>query len=209
MIENKQISQIIKKRAYLFLWDVAFSLRTASFLFLLAAYLILPHPVLAHGGGELQISNAPIGAYQVSIWNNPPIARAGQAVHVTVGIAQIDTGEPVLDAAVFVTILNERNESVATAAATTEQSINRLFYEADLDGVSPGTYEMQIEVTGSEGNGVLSFPLTVESASFLPWLAGAGAAVFVVWLVLRQWRKGAKVTVARRSTAVPRPRSVD
>jgi len=115
----------------------------------------------------------------------------------------------VLDAAVMVTILDESGELLATTAATTEQSANRLFYEADLDGVPTGTYEIQIEVTGSEGRGLLSFPLPVEPASMWPWLAGVVVAAGVVWLVLRYWRRRALVNGARRGTAVPRPRSVD
>jgi hypothetical protein len=115
----------------------------------------------------------------------------------------------VLDAAVSVTILDESSKPVATAAATTEQSVNRLFYEADLEGVPTGTYEMQIEVVGSESSGVLSFPLTVKPASILPWPVGVMAAAGVVWLGLRYWRKGGQVAAATRRTAVPRPRSVD
>ena len=61
------------------------------FLFLLIICLLPWNTVLAHGGGELQISNAPVGDYQVSVWNNPPTARAGQTIHVTVGIARDDT----------------------------------------------------------------------------------------------------------------------
>ncbi len=179
------------------------------FLFLLIICLLPWNTVLAHGGGELQISNAPVGDYQVSVWNNPPTARAGQTIHVTVGIARDDTGAPVLDATVSVTILNESGEPLVEAVATTEQSVNRLFYEADLDGVPAGSYEMQVEVTGSAGSGMLSFPLVVETASLWPWLMGAGLAVLVVWLTLRYWRRGNKVTVPVRGTAVPRRRSVD
>jgi hypothetical protein len=204
MRKNQQISQIYKIFCFVPLCNSAPTLRSSVFLFLFLfiVFVFSWQTILAHGGGELQISNAPIGRYQVSVWNNPPTARAEQTIHVTVGIARMGTGEPVLDAAVSVTILNESGESLATAAATTEQSVNRLFYEADVDGVPAGLYEMQIEVTGSQGSGLLSFPLMVETAPLWPWLAAAGAAVLVVWLVLRQWRKGAKV-------AVPRPRSVD
>jgi hypothetical protein len=185
------------------------SLRNSVFLFLLIVCLLPWQTILAHGGGALQISNAPIGQYQVSVWNNPPTARAGQTLHVTVGIGRISTGEPVLDAAVSVTIVDESGESLTAAAATTAQSVNRLFYEADLDGVPIGTYEMQIEVTGSEGSGMLAFPLAVEPASLWPWLVGAVVAVGVTWLGLRSWRKEAKANVSVRRTAVPRPRSVD
>ncbi|MAT99017.1 MAG: hypothetical protein CL608_17875 [Anaerolineaceae bacterium] len=214
MRKNQQIYTFFR---FIPLCSSAPTLRSSVFLFLFIAFVLSWQTVLAHGGGELQISNAPIGEYQVSVWNNPPTARAGQAIHITVGIARADTGEPVLDAAVSVTIVNERGDPVTAAAATTEQSINRLFYEADLDGVSSGMYEMQIEVTGSDGSGALSFPLTVAPTSFWPWLVGAAVALLVVWLVLRIWRSGTKPAVSRRrtartevaETAVPRSHSVD
>jgi hypothetical protein len=171
--------------------------------------LLLPiRPALAHGGGELQIGNAPIGNYLVSVWNNPPTARAERTIHVTVGVAQAGSGAPVLDATVMVLILNDRAETVATAPATTEQSVNRLFYEADLPGVPEGVYEMQVMVTGSQGGGEIAFPLVVEPVLLWPWLGGIVAAGGAVWLVLRYWRQTA-VTAPRRKTAVPHPRSVD
>jgi hypothetical protein len=182
------------------------TLRNSVFLFLFIACLIPWQTALAHGGGELQISNAPIGEYQVSVWTNPPTARAGQAIHVTVGIALANTGQPVLDTTVTITIVNESGKLIKTAVATTEQSVNRLFYEADLGGVPIGTYVMQIEVRGNEGGGLLSFPLTVEPVSIWPWLAGAAMAGGMIWLVLRYWRKG---NVVGRETAVRRARSVD
>lgn len=204
--QSRTISQIKQNFLSFSLCNSVFTLRNSVFLFLFAACLTPLQMVLAHGGGELQISNAPIGEYQVSVWNNPPTARAGQAIHVTVGIAQADSGEPVLDTAVTVTIMNESGQPIATAAATTEQSINRLFYEADLTGVPIGSYEMQIEVMGSQGSGTLSFPLTVQPVSVWPWLTGVVAAGGIIWLVLRYWRKG---SVAGRGTAVPQRRSVD
>ncbi len=205
----QQILQINWIKSCLSLCNSAPSLRNSVILFLFIVFIFPLPTALAHGGGALQISNAPVGQYQVSVWTNPPTARAGQTIHVTVGVARISNGEPVLDTAVAVTILNQADEPVVTAAATTEQSVNRLFYEADLDGVPSGTYEMQIEVTGSEGNGLLSFPLPVKAVPIWPWLVGAVGVSGIFWLVLRLWRKGSTVAVSRRGTAVPRPRSVD
>lgn len=143
------------------------------------------------------------------MWSNPPTALAGQEIHVTVGIARTETGEPVLDAAVAVTLIKESGEVIATAEATTDQSANRLFYETDLDGVAIGLYEVQIEVTGREGSGTLLFPLAVEAAPLWPWLVGTAAVGGILVLVLRYWRKGVKTAVSRRQTAVSRTRSVD
>ena len=165
--------------------------------------------VLAHGGGELQVANAPIAAYQVSVWTNPPTARANQPIHVTVGVATAVSGEPVLDAVVEVSILNASGEAVSTAAATTEQSANRLFFEADLAGIPVGAYEVSVEVAGSEGSGMLTFPLEVRPSSIWPWLGGALVGLGAIWLVIRYWRGSSNMAVTRRKTAVPRSRSVD
>jgi hypothetical protein len=176
-------------------------------LFLLA---LLPlRMVLAHGGGELEVGNAPIGSYLVSIWVNPPTVQAGQVIHVTVGIAQESTGEPVLDAGVDVLILDDQEEVVATAVATTEQSINRLFYEADLDVLPTGAYAMQVTVTGSGGRGDLAFPLEVMPRSILPWVGGGLVGLLLIGLIVRGWRRGGNESIPRRKTAVPRRRAVD
>ena len=165
--------------------------------------------VLAHGGGELKVGNVPIGSYLVSVWVNPPTVQAGQVIHVTVGIADERTGEPVLDARVDVLITDEAGETVATAVATTEQSINRLFYEADLATLPTGEYSMQVVTTGSAGNGDLSFGLEVVPRAFWTWIAAAAVGLVVLGLIVRSWRKPEVSRVPRRRTAVPRTRSVD
>ena len=177
---------------------------------LLLVLLLLPVKwTLAHGGGILQAGNVPIASYQVSVWTNPPTARAGQPLHVTVGVATAVTGEPVLDVAVAVVLLDENGDVVLTAVATTAQSANRLFYEADLEGVASGSYEMQVEVMGDDGGGTLSFPLRVQPTSIWPWVAAVLAGGAVLGLGVRFWRKGQKPGGIGRGTAVPRRRSVD
>ncbi|WP_420641401.1 hypothetical protein [Candidatus Leptofilum sp.] len=171
-------------------------------LIMLAFYLLPVSQLLAHGGGELKVGSAPIGSYLVSAWVNPPTVQAGQVIHVTVGIARESTGEPVLDATVNVLIVNRAGDVVATAVATTEQSVNRLFYEADLEPMPTGNYEMQVVVSGQAGEGDIAFPLTVTPRSILPWVGGIAAGLFVIGLVVLVWRRG-------DSKAVPRRRSVD
>ncbi|MCA9917598.1 MAG: hypothetical protein KC445_06565 [Anaerolineales bacterium] len=182
--------------------------RWLSLFALLLAGLPLPG-VLAHGGGELKEGNVPIGRYLVSVWVNPPAVQAGQVIHVTVGIADETSGAPVLDARVDVQIVDEAGDVVATAVATTEQSINRLFYEADLATLPTGTYEMQLIVNGADGAGDVRFALAVVPRQIWPWLVGAVVGLGVIGLVVRGWRQSATKANYRGRTAVPRRRSVD
>lgn len=176
---------------------------------LLLALLLPVKWTFAHGGGALQVANAPIASYQLSVWTNPATARAGQPLHVTVGVAAAGTGEPVLDAAITVDLLAENGDVVQTAVATTEQSVNRLFYEADLSGTAAGTYKVQITLAGSEGSGTLSFPLFVKPISIWPWIGAVLAGGAVIGFGIRIWRKGQKAGTVRQRTAVPRQHSVD
>lgn len=163
---------------------------------------------VAHGGGALQIVNAPIADYLVSVWTNPPTARAGQTIHVTVGVSLAETGEPMLAAEVLVTVLDANGQVATSAAATTDQSVNRLFYEADLGGLPTGAYELVVDVSGPAGRGPVSMPLTITPVSILPWVIGvAGAMVFGLFVLI--WRKRGKVVVPVRKTAVSRTHSVD
>ncbi|MCA9953335.1 MAG: hypothetical protein H6657_05380 [Ardenticatenaceae bacterium] len=175
---------------------------------LLALLMMSWQTAVAHGGGALQIANAPVADYQVSVWTNPPTARAGQTIHVTVGVAMAGTGEPMLEAEVLATVLDANGQPATSAAATTDQSINRLFYEADLGGLPAGEYELVVRVSGPAGSGPVSVPLSVTPASVLPWVLGVvGAVMFVVFVFL--WGRRGKVGVPVRKTAVLRSRSVD
>lgn len=163
--------------------------------------LIAALPALAHGGGALTVGNEPVGAYKVSVWVNPPQPRADQTVHMTVGIAG-ENDAPVLNAQVQISLLAAGSDDVVvTAEATTAQSINRLFYETDFPQVDPGAYDVQVNVTGNEAQGVVSFPLDVRPAGGINWvlmgLIGVGliGAIVVFW----SWRTQAKGTAAQQT----------
>ncbi len=137
--------------------------------------------VLAHGGGTLQIVNAPIAeAYQVSVWSAPPTIRARDDIHITVGVADLVDGSPVLDTAVLVEFYNAMSgELIVSESATTEQSINRLFYEADIPGLPQGDYEVVVTVTGEEGSGSVDFALNIRPYLNLPLILGASIAIIL------------------------------
>lgn len=176
--------------------------RVYSFVAMLfISFWLLPAMVQAHGGGELQAVNVPIGSYQVSVWLNPPTVRTGQTIHITVGIATAEDGSPVLDSTVDVIIETAAGEEMLTTQATTEQSVNRLFYEADISNLPTGSYEVLVQVAGIKGNGNLRFPMEVGQASLWPWLVGGLGGGAVIWFVVRRWQK--------RKTAVSRPRNID
>lgn len=170
---------------------------------LLALAMCTPLAVHAHGGGELVVTNAPVGEYTVSVWVNPPIPRANEAVHFTVGIAGADQA-PVLDAAVSIEIRTADLRRVeAFGAATTAQSVNRLFYEADFQNVTPGDYQVDITIEGSDSSGSVTLPLTVASAAAMRWVIPVLTAVGVaaLALVLFSWTRQ-----RQPASPVPRPR---
>ena len=153
--------------------------RNSVFLILLGLFLFVVESVLAHGGGTLQIVNAPIAdVYQASVWSAPVTIRARDDIHITVGIGTIEDGAPVLDAAVFVEIYDfETEELVASAEALTENSINRLFYEADLAGLPQGDYDVVVTVAGNEGSGDVAFEMNIRPFLNIPLMIGAALLV--------------------------------
>lgn len=143
--------------------------------------------LLAHGGGELQVVNAPVAGYVVSVWTAPNVPQAGQDLHVTVGVGSEALGAtPVLDAQVSIAVYAEDGRLVASAPATTDQSVNKLFYEADLPGLAAGNYRFVVTVSGATGSGDVEFSLAIQpSASRMPYLIAGivllglgGTAVF-------------------------------
>jgi hypothetical protein len=150
--------------------------------------------VKAHGGGDLVAGPIQAGPYIVSIWVNPPQPRTQEPTHFTVGVAEPQNQAAVLDAQVMVTmqLLNSDLHPISSPA-TTEQSINKLFYETDLELSDPGRYLTSIEVTGPEGEGQVSLELEVKPPSPFNWfLIGLGGIVLVLvlgWLRTRRSRE--------------------
>jgi len=128
--------------------------------------VVLARPVYAHGGGIVYVSGEAAGPYQVTVWVAPNTVEAGKTLHFTVAVVQPGSNEPVLDAAVQMVVLAEGSETaVISGPATTAQSVNKLFYEADFEApADSGRYQVQTHVRGPEGEGAVSFTFTVEPA---------------------------------------------
>lgn len=161
-------------------------------LFLLSVLFLSVAEVGAHGGGALQIANAPVGACLASVWLAPSTPRANKTLHVTVGLADAASGAPVLDGTVLVAVADVASErQVAAAQATTAQSVNRLFYEADLPAQIPGDYLFTVTATCQGVTEVLTFVAAVRPSTnplFIALPLAAGGLLVAVWL-WRQWRR--------------------
>ena len=145
--------------------------------------------VRAHGGGQLVAGPLQSGPYTLSVWVNPPQPRAGDAVHFTVGVGAAEDGAPVLDAQILITMQAVAQDAPAVSAlATTEQSVNKLFYETDLNILRPGLYLTTVEVAGPEGEGALSVEIDVLAPSPVNWFL-LGLVGLALVLALGWWRK--------------------
>jgi len=158
---------------------------------LLVCLLCLAHEVQAHGGGVLQVSNAPVGECLVSVWLAPATPRANKPLHVTVGLADAASQEPVLDGLVQVEIVEANSgQQVTVLPATTAQSVNRLFYEADIPPIAVGQYEVRVTPTCQGATGTVRFAVEVRPSTnpiFVALPLIIGGLLVGVWLV-RQWR---------------------
>jgi len=156
--------------------------------------LISAAGVGAHGGGVLLLENVPAGPYLLSVWLNPPEVVAGRPFHVTVGLNQAGdgSGRPVLDADVLVELLPAGGDQPSLVeTATTEQSTNKLLFEADMQIMEAGSYTVRVTASGGEGVGSAEFDLEISPAKDdvgLGWLAGI-PALMVAWYLWRRWRK--------------------
>ena len=161
--------------------------------------LLITQPVWAHGGGVLQVASEPTGPYLVSVWTSPTRLEADNPIHVTVGVAGQDEA-PILDADVLVEIGLPETGERWSAVATTEQSTNKLFYEADMRLREDGRYNMTIQIEGSQGTGSVTFAMEVLPPSQTNWfmLAFIGLGLVLSMSMFRFWEKQSVSTPTRK-----------
>jgi hypothetical protein len=102
-----------------------------------------------------------------------------------------DDASPVLDANVIVQLVPVDGGPALAEPATTEDSENKFLYEAIFNPPSPGRYQVDIQVTGSDGGtGDASFELEIVDNSglnllyLIPAVLGI-AAVLLLLFALR------------------------
>lgn len=174
--------------------DTDFLMRRQLSLLILLLGLFCAVPLAwAHGGGEIQLVNAPVGPYKMTVWLNPPQPQAGKAIHITVGLAAPPDDAPMLDATMQVQVKAvAAQQIVVTTPATTEQSINKLFYETDFTVADAGAYEVTVFVDAPGGSGSGTFTMPVSQARATNWLViGLVALAAVVLLSIYRNRAAA------------------
>lgn len=162
--------------------------RTASLVVTAIFLLGLVFRLSAHGGGELVVRSEETGPFKVSVWINPPDPRVGAPLHFTVGLASPVDNSPILDANVFIEMRQEgEGRPVYSGPATTDQSINKLFYESDLEIPDIGLYVTTISISNATGGGEINFSTTVKEAGRLNWMIWGFAGLALV-LIFGLWR---------------------
>lgn len=176
---------------------------------LLVLFIVLlsfPESLLAHGGGELQVTAEPVGPHIVSVWTNPPRARADELVHVTVGVASEGDQSFVLDADVLVEVFVEGEETaVISTIATTDRSTNKLFYETDFMLPEASLYTVVVTVSNADGAGEVAFGMPVGAAANNRWFGLIGvAALGLVGILIALSRRQKSELGEMRSPRRPR-----
>lgn len=181
-------------------------IKVTLYCLLLTTYCLLlalfrPHPALAHGGGFTQVSAAPVGPYRVTVWTAPQPIRAETLLHVTVAVAD-ESQQPVLDATVLVQLYAAgADDALISLEATTAQSTNKLFYEVDFLPPQTGLHQIEVAVSGPEGQGTVTFDVEVEPPSNNTWLLIALAALILVAAATR-FKSSPPVQRRRKQEAV-------
>lgn len=165
----------------------------------IVAVLACGGTVMANGG-TLQVAREPAGPYAVTVFTDPSPLRVGE-VDVSVLVERAGSDDLVQDARVTVTA--EPVEQVGrggTFDATHEQATNKLFYAAQVELPSEGTWRIGVRVTGRLGDGGITFDANVEPAGLLDrplilLVLAALPASFALWWSFRsrsahsRWRR--------------------
>lgn len=165
----------------------------------IAAVLACVGTAMANGG-TLQVSREPAGPYVVTVFTDPSPLRVGDA-DVSVLVERAGSDDLVHDARVTVTTEPVgRVGQVGTFDATHEQATNKLFYAAQIELPSEGTWRIGVRATGQLGDGGITFDANVGPAGLLDRpllllvLAAVPASLALWWFsrsrpVHSRWRR--------------------
>jgi hypothetical protein len=160
-----------------------------------------PTAVKAHGGGVPMLTGVEAGGYRLYVWANPGNPRAGDTVHITVGVtvpgssAALET--PITDAAVTVRFVPQDNGAPLETNAVAGVSAGSLYYETDEVLPRGGNWQVTINVAGVQGSGAAEFTLPVGESK------ASGYLFIILGIVIVGLGIGLFVRQSRRATARP------
>lgn len=183
--------------------------RLAATLLLLLTLAQTVVPAAAHSEDAiLQVANVLAGPFTLSVWTYPALPRAG-TIHFSVLVLDTATGQPLRDPTVLIEA--KPNDSHIHAAAVQNHTYLEpisLFQEADLPLLTPGPYQVTVQVTDENGaQGQTAFNLEIVSATGYKWLVIillGQAVLFALWLLkegVRTW--GLDRLFSKRATTSP------
>ena len=164
-------------------------------------------PVLAHGGGVPQITDAPAGPYRLFAWSSPDPWQTGAAAHITVAVTVVDAAgqtTPVSDAQVTVVLTAAGEPTQRVQFEATPNLTATGFYEADGELPVAGTWRVEVLVNGALGAGHGVFTNIVQPGSSNNWLIwlGAGAGLLSLVGVVAMRQRTAKTKAAQPHRAL-------
>ncbi len=126
---------------------------TTTFVLILLTVILLPAPILAHGGiGVQHLNNIPAGPYRVYVWSDPEPPEVGE-YHVTIALTENIEGDstglaggPVLDASVTVELMHTESGETLSARATHDDALNKLFYVASFEPARQGNWSVKVHI---------------------------------------------------------------
>jgi hypothetical protein len=162
-------------------------------------------PLAAHSGGTIQLSAAPAGEFELTVWTAPEPVRVGE-LHVIVGVAISGDGALLVDDALTIRVTAASGLSApVTAVASREQSDNKFLYEAELILTDSAWYQVTVAVSHPDHDGgevffnIEALPAGAVNVSYA-WLAAVPVAAVILWLFWR--RRGAGTAVARPDSPI-------
>lgn len=165
---------------------------------------LLPWQLLADGG-TLRVSNVPMGSYRVNVFTDPtPITP--DSIDVSI-LATFERGRGVaagLDIMVVARSLEDPAREVSHPA-TRDQATDPRYYSAKFVLGSVGRWNIEVQVRGPEGEGVVRFDVDVQEPGLFqnPFLilALALAPLFLI----RWWLKSSGGNQGMPGGSTPSP----
>lgn len=155
---------------------------------LILAMALIVESAASHGLGEQKLERIESGPFRISAWVDPIEPTTDDELHITVALE--DREGLVTNATVQVEMVQREDRTITfDAAATHEQAVNKLHYEAAFDIAESGDYDVTVQVTNNNGNGEADFSIniapgngdTISPGWVIAGVAGTLIVILMVW----------------------------